>query len=182
VHGDDNGHLTVVDDLWHVRCSREGQRHDEGGDLVGHRRHVVPPPAFDVREVLQRVEDTGEGDDRAHRVQPESERGDDAEVPAATADRPVQVRLTVSGYRPNLPVRAHDLRLNHVVTRQPILAAEMSVPAAQCEATNARLGHPAQRGGESERLRLPVHITQHGATLDADKPPFGINLHAAHRG
>ena len=45
----------------------------------------------------------------------ERERSDDAEVAAAAADRPEQVRVRVGGRRPDLAVRAHDLRLDQVV-------------------------------------------------------------------
>jgi hypothetical protein len=58
----------------------------------------------------------------------------------------------------------------------------MPVPAAQRQTTDARLRHPAQRGGEPEGLRLPVYITQHSATLHAGQPPLGINFHATHSG
>ena len=61
---------------------------------------------------------------RADRVQRELDRGDDAEVAAAAAQRPEQVGVLVGGGADELAARGHELDGEHVVGREAVLALE----------------------------------------------------------
>ena len=150
----------------HLRVGREGHRHHDRGDLVRRLSDVRPPAAQDLADLLDRVERRREADDRAQRLQREGERRHDAEVPAAAAERPEQVRVRVGGRRADLAVGAHDLRLDQRVDREPVLAPHPAVAAAQRESGDARcrtlrrparrVRRPASRGRRRPTARRPA--------------------------
>ena len=109
--------------------------------LLGHERHRRA--GHDVRDRRQLVgRGFGRGDEprdrlgggrqdqhAAHggleRMQPESEAGRDAEVAAATADRPEQVRVMLGVDAKELAVGGHDVGRQQRVDRQAVLADEI---------------------------------------------------------
>ena len=90
-------------------------------------------------------------DGRADLVQPERERGDDAEVRAGAADAPEQVGALVAARAADAPVRRHDLDLEEVVDRPAEAAGEVAQPAAERQPGDADLRDEAERRGEAVR-------------------------------
>ena len=85
-------------------------------------------------------------DHGADLVQPEQERGDDAEVAAAAADRPVEVGVLVGARAHALAAGEHELGLEQVVDRQAALAGQVAEAAAERQAADAgRRDDPARR-------------------------------------
>ena len=76
-------------------------------------------------------------DDGVDRMEPVPEPSGDAEVAAAAADRPEQVRVRVAVGAHELAVRGHDVGREQVVDREPVLAHEVADAAAEGEAADA---------------------------------------------
>ena len=115
-----------------------------------------------------------------HRVQPDIERGDDAEVPATAAQRPEQVRVLGLAGGDEAAVGEHDVRGQQIVHRQAVLAGQVAVAAAEGEASDARCRHDAGGGGEAESVRCDVHFAPCRAALDAGGARVGVHLDAVH--
>ena len=96
--------------------------------------------------------------DHVHRVQPEVEAGDDAEVSAAAADRPEEVWLAVVVDLEDAAVGGHDLGAEEVVDREPVLAHEVAHPAAEREPADPDRGGVAEADGQSVRRRRDCHL------------------------
>ena len=84
-----------------------------------------------------------------HRVQPEGELGHDAEVAAAAAQRPEQVRVLGLAGGHDLPVRGHDLGGDQVVAGQAVAAGQIADAAAEREPADAGRGDDAAGGRET---------------------------------
>ena len=76
-----------------------------------------------------------------HRVQPEIQSRDDAEVAAAAADRPEQVLVPAGPEFQHLAVGGHELRADHIVARRPEEAAPGRITAGERQARNADVSH-----------------------------------------
>ncbi len=89
-----------------------------GIDLVRGTTTKSRNPAMIALGFLQRIERAGEGDHRPNRVEPVLERGDDAEVAAAAAQRPEQVGVLASRWRssrrPSAVTTSAESRLSQV--------------------------------------------------------------------
>jgi hypothetical protein len=72
-------------------------------------------------------------------VQPELELGHDAEVAAAAAQAPEQLRVARSVDLQPLAVGGHQLVGGNVVAREPQLPREPAHPAAEREPADARV-------------------------------------------
>ncbi len=70
---------------------------------------VVAVELEQLARPLNREHDVAADDLPLHRVQAELEARDDAEVAAAAADRPVEVRVLVGARMPELAVGRHDV-------------------------------------------------------------------------
>src|SRR5579872_5311520 len=70
-------------------------------------------------------------------MQPEIQSGDDAEVPAAAADCPVQVLVPAGPEFAHIAVSRHELCGDQVVARRSIQASAARVTAGEREARNA---------------------------------------------
>ena len=121
----------------HVRDRREvlgrGRRGgDEAGDRVRRRRQDQEP-----------AHDLGQG------MEPELEAGHHAEVAAAAADRPEQVRVPFVVDLEDRPVRGHDLGGQQAVDRQPVLADEVADAAARRDPAEPDRAGVAEAGGEA---------------------------------
>jgi hypothetical protein len=103
---------------------------------------------------------------------PERELGDDAEVAAAAADRPEEVRVLVGARRHRASVCEHHLRGKQVVDRQPVPPREVAVPAAERQPADAGRGDDPGRHGKIVRLRRCVDLAPDAATTD----PYGAGL------
>ena len=89
--------------------------------------------------------------DVADRVQPEGELGDDAEVAAAAAERPEQVRVLLLARGDDGAVGRDDLGGQQVVAGQAVAAAEVADAAAEGQSADAGRGDDPPGGGQ------PVH-------------------------
>ena len=94
------------------------------------------------------------------RVQLEAERGDDAEVAAAAAQRPEEIGVLLLVRRDEAAVGEHDVGLEQIVDGQAELAGEMADAAAEGDAADAGGGDDAARRGQTEGVRGVVQIAQ----------------------
>ena len=154
---------------------------DDGPELVGRVRDVVPVEAQDIGGVLGRPEHRSGEDVGADGMQPEPERGDDAEVPAAASQRPEQVGVIVGRRPDDLTVGGDHLGFHEVVDGESVLAHEPADAAAEGEAADAGVAHDAARGSQTVRLCLLVDISPQGTGLDEGGALNGIDRDGAHR-
>ena len=115
------------------------------------------------------------------RVQPEEERGDDAEVAAAAAQRPEEIGVLRLAGGDEAAVGEHDVGLEQIVDGQPELAREVAQPAAEGDAADAGGGDDAARRGQPEGVGGVVQIAQRRAALDAGGAGLGIDADPVHR-
>ena len=109
-------------------------------------------------------------------MQAEGERGDDAEVAAAAADRPEQVGVLVGARADALAAGQHELGLEQVVDRQAALAGQVAEAAAEGQAADAgRRDDPARRG-EAVLVGGGVDLAPGAAAADADGPGLRVDL------
>ena len=121
---------------------------DPAAQLFGQRRQQFPVPAHHLGGIGDVVEHRA-ADDRAvlaDVVAAERERGDDAEVPAAAAQRPEQVRMGVLARGHERAVGEHHVRGEQVIDGQAETARQVADPPAQ-----GQPGHPG--GGQEPRRR-----------------------------
>ena len=121
-------------------------------------------------------------DDRADRMQPELERRHHAEVAAAAAQCPKEVRVLAGARRADVSVGVHELGGDEVVARETVCAGEPAESAAEREACDARARDQTAGSRESEHLRLPVQLAPRDASLHVCRPADGIHVNAFHRG
>ncbi len=143
------------------------QRPDQpgGGELVRGVRDRVAPGGQHARGVLERVGDVDAVDLGAELVQPQLELGDDAEVAAAAAQRPVEVGVLVGAGAHAAAVGEHDAGRDEVVDGHPVAAALVGDPAAEREAGDAGLRHHAAGRREAEGRRHAVDVGPGRAAL-----------------
>ena len=110
VDGDHGDQRPAVNRFGQERHRRRGGEVDQRRQLVGQRARPLAVEAQNLRGVLARVEDRSRQYRRAHPVEPELERGDDAEVAAAAAQRPEQVRVLGLAGMDQAAVRGDDVR------------------------------------------------------------------------
>jgi len=162
------------------------ERQRRGGHHARDRRELV-------RRVLGRGDEPddhlGRGrqqqhpaDDRAELVQTELEPGRDAEVAAAAADRPEQVRMRLGIDAQEPTVRGHDLGREQVVDREAVLADEVADAAAQrdpADSDRARIAEsgrePVRRGRRRVLARGQARLGPRGAVggIDLERPQLG---------
>ncbi len=113
-------------------------------------------------------------------MHPEQERGDDAEVAAAAANRPEQigVLLGIGGHEP--AVGQHDVDLEDVVDGQAAAAGEMAEPAAERQAADAGGRDDAGRHGIAERVRGVIDIAPCAAAFDAHGLRHRVDANTLH--
>ena len=146
------------------------------------RRKQFAVPAHDLGGVGEVVEDRA-ADHHAvltDVVAAEGERGDDAEVAAAAAQRPEQVRVRGLARRHQRAVGEHDICREQVVDGQPEAPGEIADAAAQCETADARRGQEARRRRHAERHGGVVDIAPGAPRVDADGVRGRIDRGAAH--
>ncbi len=176
---DDAAHRLPPQVLREGRRRGHGQEGEEAVELVGRRREEVPVPAQDVGGALQGPEHRP-GVDGVDRVEPEEERGDDAEVAAAAAQGPEEVRVLGRAGRHEPPVGQHDVGFEEVVDRQAAGAGQVAEAAAEGEAADAGGGDDAAGGGEAEGVGGVVDVAPGAAAADAGGPGGGVDPDARH--
>jgi hypothetical protein len=91
--------------------------------------------------------------------EPVSELGDDAEVAAATADRPEQIRLMLMINRVHSTVSSDDLGGEDIVDGHPVSTAQEADPATKRELADANAPDVAEPNREPMRLERPGHLS-----------------------
>ena len=124
-------------------------------------------------------QNVGPGHDRPDRVRPEEERRHDAEVAAAAADRPVEIRVLVRAGAHLLAVGRDDVGGEEVVDRQAVLAGQVPEPAAEGQAAHAGGRDDPARHGEIVRLCRIVDVCPRTASADARRARLGVDDHLA---
>ena len=136
----------------------------------------VAQGAGDRRSVHRVVDREAAEDHRAELVQAQLEARDDAEVAAAAAVRPQQIRILVLAGEHLLAVGGDELDAGEVVAGEPVLAFDPAGAAAEREAGDARRRDPAARRREAVLLRAPVQLAPQHAGADADRAAASVDL------
>jgi hypothetical protein len=116
-----------------------------------------------------------------HLVQPELEPGHNAEVAAAAAEPPEQLRVAGLVDVEPFAVGGDQLVARDVVAREPEPAREPAHSPAEGQAADARVGDVAGGRGEAVRHRGPIERAEQCAALDPGAPALGIDADAPHR-
>src|SRR4051812_6473463 len=103
-------------------------------------------------------------------VRLKQKRGDDAEIPAASAKGPEQVAILVGAGDDHGPVREDDIGRKKIVNGQTILAREMSHSAAESQSSDASGGDDARRNRKPEWVRGVVHVGPGATAANAHGP------------
>ena len=146
---------------------RRGQHHAEGRQLTRGVLHDLPGRGKGVHRPLPGVGHHPAEDHRADRARLELEARDDAEVAAAAAQGPEEVRVLLGG-SPDLPaLREHHLGGPQRVDRQAVVAHQPPDAATQGEAADPGMGDLAGRHREAVLLGRRVELAEQGAAADA---------------
>ena len=182
IHATDDEARLIVNRWRQVRGGRHGDRHRHRGHFVGRVGTVLAPAAQYAGSLGYGVEDARERHDRTERVRAELERRDDAEVAAAAANRPEEIRLRRSSSQAHGPVRAHDARREQAVDREAVLAPHPPFAAAEREPRDAGFRHDPAGHHQASALRFAIHIAPEGSALHARHAGVRIHVNAAHAG
>ena len=93
----------------------------------------------DLRSSFDRESQLANRDVRPDRLQLVGERGRDAEVPATTTDRPVEISVSIRPCTPERTIGRDDVSTDEVIDRQPVLPREPSDPTAERETSDTRV-------------------------------------------
>jgi hypothetical protein len=163
------------------RFWRGGQKRDAAPNLVGRLRHVVAVEPNHLTGLRARPQQQAAGENRPHRVQAEQELGDDPEVTAATAQAPEQVRVLRGGRGHHSAVGGDHLRRQQALAREAIHSLQPAAPAAQREAADAGVGHPATGHGQPVLLGGGIELSPDSAPLNTRGSGLRIDLNPVHR-
>ena len=124
--------------------------------------------AHDLRGVLDLPEDRT-GVDVRDGMRTKQEARHDAEISAAAAQRPEQIRVLALARRDQPAVGEHDVRFQQVVDREPVHAAQVAAAAAERETGDAGRRNDARRNCEAECMRGMIHVALRAAGFDANR-------------
>ena len=180
-----------------ARVDHPRHHHGAAVQLLGHegqrrREHHVGDRAQLVRRRLglrdeagdhlgRRGEDEQAADDRVDRVEPVLQARDDAEVAAAAAQRPEQLRLGLGVHAAQPPVRGDDLRREQVVDGQPVLAHEEADAAGERDAADPDGARVAEARREPVLARRDGERAGGEARARPGRAPGGVELERAQR-
>ncbi|NCL74033.1 hypothetical protein AIIKEEIJ_01471 [Rhodococcus sp. YH1] len=162
----------------------DGEQRDPAAEFLRERRQQFPVPAHDVGGVGEVVEHRAADDHAgfADVVAAEGEGGDDAEVPAAAAQRPEQVAVRVLVGRHERAVGEHHVGGEKVVYGQPEATGEIADAATEGQPAHTRGREEAGRGGHAEGDRGVVDVAPGASAVDADGVVCRIDRGTAHQG
>ena len=152
----------------------------ERGRARGDRAQVTPAAQHRCR-VLDREEQVDDVRLFGHRVQPELELGDDAEVAATAAQAPEQIGVPGLVDAQPVAVGGDQLVGLHVVARQAELTREPAHAAAERQPTGAGVGHVARGRGQPVLHRGAIERAEQRPALHPRATALGIDADAAHR-
>lgn len=165
-----------------VRGLRSLAVDDGRGQLVRYGGDPFAVEAQQPRRFGHRPDDRAGQHHRAERMEPELELGDDAEVPAAAAHAPEEVRVLVLARLDPAPVGGDQVHREQLVDGEPVLAHQPADPAAQGQPGDAGVRDDPGRDGQPERLRLAVQFAEQHPGLDPDGPGVRVHPDAPHEG
>src|SRR5581483_3926344 len=119
---------------------------------------------------------------RVHRVQSVVEAGDDAEVAAAPADRPEEIRMAVAVDLEDAAVGGDDLGAEQVVDRQTVLAREVAGTAADRQPADPDGRRVAEADREPMRCGGLCDLTRREAARCVRDALTGIDLEGGKAG
>ena len=120
-------------------------------------------------------------DDTVERMEAKLELRGDPEVPATASEPPEQLGVLVPARTDEGPVRSHELGADEVVARQAVLRGQVTDPATESQAGNARGAHDAAGRDEADCLRRRVEVEPGGAAGGAGDPCLGVHVDVPHR-
>ena len=116
----------------------------------------------------------------AHRMGAEEEAGHDAEISAAAAQSPQQVRVLRLGSGDEAAVGQNHVRLEQAISREAVLAAEVAVTAAQRQARDAGRREDPEGDGLTEGLSRVIDVTGRAARAYSHRVLLGVDPQALH--
>ena len=152
-----------------------------GREFVRRRLCKRPVELQQIRGAIPRMDDQPSQHHR-DRMQPVFERGDDAEVAAATAQGPEQIGMLVGADAQHLSLGGHQFEGHDIVAGEAVFPCEPADTAAERQACNAGLRDHARRHRQTENVRLAIQFAEQHARLDAGAACCGIDVNALHAG
>jgi hypothetical protein len=154
---------------------RHAPEDEQRADLLRRLGHVRGERVDHLDRALAGVEHERDGHVRSDRVQPVLERGDDAEVAAAAAERPEELLMLVLRGTHDVAVRGDDHGCDEVVDGEAVRPAEPAHAAGERQRRDPGLRDDAERHREAVLLRGPVDVAEaapapgaHDSALDVD--------------
>ena len=175
--GLDDDERLAAQELRQVRDRRELEHAADRRDLVRHAREPLVPRVQHLARALVREEQNA-GVDLADRVQVELERGHDAEVAAAAAQRPEELGLVRGIDAAQLAVGGDELDRRDAVRGEAVLAAVPAEAAAERVADDADVRGGAVQRGDAEVGRARHDLLPLGAGAHAGGEALGVELDA----
>ena len=152
----------------------------EDGQVIRRRGDRVAVEAQHLARRVDRMRDQAAGD-HLQRMERVLERGRDAEVAAAAAKRPEQIRIGFRVHVEDAPVGSDELDCGQVVGREPVLRHQPAEPAAEGEASDSRGRDRAAGDREPVRRGLAVQLAPEHATLRPHRARARVDVDALHR-
>ncbi len=175
----DRGH----DRLAVPRLGHEGQRQRprEGEDHAQLLRRLCHQPFKVAENLLIDLIEGRPAEDLDQGVKLVLEGGHGAEVAAATADRPKEVRvvLLIAGDEPAL--RRHHIGRDQVVAGKPVGPGQIPHAAAEGQAGDAGCRHDAPGGGQTEGVRCVIEVAPGASALRPRGALFRVDAQALQR-
>src|SRR5215468_4480639 len=167
--------------LWKRRGWRNGHESYEPVDLVRLCRQEVPVPAYDVKRIVEVVEDRP-CVDSADWVAAKRERGDDTEIAAAATDRPEQVGLALGVRLHSRTVGEDDPGRQQIVDRQPETPGQIAAAAAGRKPADTGSREDADGNSEAMLVRRGVNLPELHPALNLHAAGRWVNRHRIERG
>ena len=175
-------HLAQVELLGKEVHRRHRHRREEAVDGARGRGPELAVKAHDLRGLLDRPEGRPGHDRSADRVRAELERRDNAEVAAATAQRPEQLGVLAVTRVHLRPIGEHHVGADQAVDSQAEAPRQVPEPAAQREPTHPGRRDDPRRGGATVLGGRPVDVAPRAASADADAVGVRVDDHLGHAG
>ena len=161
-------------------AGRHGLQPEEAAErLVWLAGRKVAVPAHDGRSILE-LKDDRPAVHHARGMGPEQEAGHHAEIAAAAAKRPEEVRVYRLARSDKPTVGQHDVGLDQTIDGEPVLAAQIAVTAGKREASDAGGRDDAKRHSQSERVRRVIDLSGQAARGDPRSLGRRIDPYALH--
>ena len=113
-------------------------------------------------------------------MQPEQERGNDAEVAPATTHRPEEILILILAGSNEAAVRQHHIDLQQVVDGETALARQVTEPPPRVSPPTPVVEIMPLGGGETKSVGRVIHLSPDAAASDASGAVRGIHTHALH--